>query len=448
MTEAKKLNRRDFLRMSVVAATGALAAACAPPTPEVVEVTRVVEKTVEKPVEVTRVVEKTVEVPAEPSKVPEMEFWNGIGPPEGVLMQDFMNRFEDSRPDMKVTQWTTDWEAFYTKIRTTYAEGIGPDLAVTHPRYLTQYADTVFQPIDDLVKADPDIEPSMFAENAWKAASYNGKQYGLPLDVHMFALYINVRLLEEAGVDFPQTEDDLIQAAKALSKPPDQWGLSSGYNGLWAFIGYMAHRGQKGLLNEDNTKAAFNNEAGIGALQRMYDNIYKDKISWSPEEGLDPFVTFMSQTCAMRIGGTWEKFAWDTIPGLYYTSTMFMPEQPGTWGSNHILVFPRMGTDEETQAAWDAAKFILKDCSVEWGKKAGHVPALLEAAASEDYLGVREMQGFRDSVPYIIDVPKVPKHAEISGVMWGNIGAALANAMGVEEALADAEEKVNALLAG
>jgi hypothetical protein len=58
------------------------------------------------------------------------------------------------------------------------------------------------------------------------------------------------------------------------------------------------------------------------------------------------------------------------------------------------------------------------------------------------------MQGFRDSVPYIIDVPKVPKHAEISGVMWGNIGAALAKAMGVEEALADAEEKVNALLAG
>jgi multiple sugar transport system substrate-binding protein len=347
-----------------------------------------------------------------------------------------------------VTQWTTDWEAFYTKIRTTYAEGIGPDLAVTHPRYLTQYADTVFQPIDDLIEADPDIEPSMFAENAWKAASYNGKQYGLPLDFHLFALYINVRLLEEAGLDSPQTEDDLIQAAKALSKPPDQWGLSSGYNGLWEFIGYMAHQGQKGLLNEDSTKAAFNNEAGIGALQRMYDNIYKDKISWSPEEGLDVFQTFMSQTCAMRIGGTWEKFAWDTIPGLYYTSTMFMPEQPGTWGSNHILVFPRMGTDEETQAAWDAAKFILKDCSVEWGKKAGHVPALLEAAASEDYLGVREMQGFRDSVPYIIDVPKVPKHAEISGVMWGNIGAALANAMGVEEALADAEEKVNALLAG
>jgi multiple sugar transport system substrate-binding protein len=443
MTEAKKLDRRDFLRMSVVAATGALAAACAPSTPEVVEVTRVVEK----PVEVTRIVEKTVEVPAAPPEGLEIEFWNGIGPPEGVLMQDFMNRFEDSLSDIKVTQWTTDWEAFYTKILTTYAEGIGPDLAVTHPRYLAQYADTIFQPIDDLVDADPDLDPSMFAGAAWEAASYKGKQYGLPLDAHMFALYYNVRLLEEAGLDIPKTEDELIQTAKVLSEPPDRWGLSSGYSGLWTWMGYMAHRGQKGLLNEDGTKAAFNNEAGIGALQRMYDNIYKDQITWSPEEGLDPFQTFMSQTCALRIGPTWEKFTWDTIPGLYYTSVMFMPEQPGTWGSSHMFVFPRMGTDEETQAAWDAAKFILKNCSVEWGAKAGHVPALLEAAESEEYTGIREMQGFRDSVPYVIYLPKVPRHAEISGVMWANIGAALAKAMGVEEALADAEAKVNEILA-
>jgi multiple sugar transport system substrate-binding protein len=443
MRKKKEFNRRDFLQMSAVAAAGALAGACVPKATEVAEVTRLVDN----PVEVTRVVEKPVEVTAEVPEILEMEFWNGIGPPEGVLMQDFMNRFEDSQTDLAVAQWTTDWEAFYTKILTTYAEGMGPDLAITHPRYLAVYADTIFQPIDDLVDGDADIDPSMFATTAWQGGSYNGKQYGIPLDAHMYALYYNVRLLEEAGIDVPQTEDELVQAAIALTKPPNQWGLSSGYNGLWAFIGYMAHQGQKGLLSEDGTKAAFNNEAGIAALQRMYDNIYKDKISWSPDEGLDPFQTFMTQTCAMRIGPTWEKFTWDSAPDLYYNSVVFMPEQPGTWGSHHLLVFPRLGSEEETQAAWEAAKFIVKNCSVEWGIRAGHVPALLEAAESEEYQGVREMQGFRDSVPHVITLPRVAKHAEISGVMWGNIGAALYNAMSVEDALADAEEQVNALLA-
>jgi multiple sugar transport system substrate-binding protein len=435
MRAGKRLSRRDFMRLSAITATGALAAACGPATPETPQTGPTARPSATSP------------APTSPPEAVEMEFWNGIGPPDGNVMQDFMNRFEDSRPDVRITQWTTDWEGFYTKIQTSFAEGLAPDLAVTHPKYLATYADTVFQPIDDLVEADPEIDPSMFAETPWRACFYNGKQYALPIDTHCFALYCNVDLLEQAGVALPRTEEELIEAARALSAPPDRWGLSSGYFGLWDWMGYMAHRGQRGLLTEDGTRAAFNNEAGIGALQREYDNIYLDRISWSPEEGLDPLQAFMSQACAMRIGGTWEKLAWDTMPGLNYTSIMFMPDQPGTWGNSHLFVFPRMGTNEETQIAWEAAKAILRDSSVEWGVRAGHMPALVEAAQSEEYLAVRGMQGFRDSVPHVIYEPQVPRHAEISAIMWGNLGAALYGAMGVEEALADAEAKVNEILA-
>jgi len=69
--EKRKLTRRDFLRLSTLATAGAIAAACAAPTPVVVEkekvVTKVVEKEVpvEKVVEKTKVVEKVVEKPVE-----------------------------------------------------------------------------------------------------------------------------------------------------------------------------------------------------------------------------------------------------------------------------------------------------------------------------------------------------------------------------------------------
>jgi ABC-type glycerol-3-phosphate transport system substrate-binding protein len=450
----KRLTRRDFLRMSALTAAGMALAGCAQPTPETevveVEVTRIVEGTpvievqeVEVPVEVP--VEVTVEVPAAPEEIT-IEFWNGIGPPEGVLMQDLMNRYEDSQTGIKVEQWTTEWEAFYTKIRTTYAEGIGPDLAVTHPRYLSQYGGTVFQPIDDLIDLDPDVDASLFAKVAWEAAGYDGAQYGLPIDIHGYALYYNVGMLEEAGLDLPGTEAKLIETAKALSEPPDKWGLTSGYQGLWAWMSYMAHRGQRSLLNGDGTAAAFNNDAGIGALQRMYDNIYTDEIEFSPETGLDGAVEFANQNVAFRFVGTWEKFVYDEAKDLRYSSIVFMPEEPGSWGSSHLFVFTTLGTPESRQAAFEAAKSILKNSSAEWAVRAGHIPALLEAAQSEEYLAVEEMQGFRDSVPYFVYLPKVAQHEIISETLGNTVATVLRREKGVEEALSEAEATINKAL--
>ena len=422
-----QLSRRGFLRMSAMIALGTAAAGCAP---------------VDSP---------GAAAPAETSpEIVEIELWNGIGPPEGILMEDFMNQFAESRPDLKVTQWTTEWESFYTKIRTTYAEGIGPDLAITHPRYLAQYGGTVFKAVDDLVEADAELNADMFAEKAWEAPSYEGAQYGLPLDLHCFALYGNVGLLDEAGLELPQNEDDLVQVAKALTEAPDQWGMYTRYQGgglLWEWMSYMAHHGQRGLLNEENTEAAFNGDAGIEALQRMFDNIHLDNISWGPDEGLDDYQAFLSQTCALRVGGTWEKFSWDENEDLQYTSTVFLPQQPGSWGSSHIFVFPRMGEASETDAAWDAAKYILQNHSVDWGVRAGHVPALVEAATSPEYTSIEQMQGFRDSLADIVFLPKVAQHETVSEILISNLNAAMFDQMSIEEALSNAETQVNEALA-
>ena len=47
--EQRKLNRRDFLRLSAVAAAGAVVAACAPATPQIIEVEK------EVPIEISHI---------------------------------------------------------------------------------------------------------------------------------------------------------------------------------------------------------------------------------------------------------------------------------------------------------------------------------------------------------------------------------------------------------
>ena len=65
MEQTKRLSRRDFLRLSTGLAAGAVAAACAPATPVVVE------KVVEKEVLVT----PTPEKPTGPVVVPLWGWW-------------------------------------------------------------------------------------------------------------------------------------------------------------------------------------------------------------------------------------------------------------------------------------------------------------------------------------------------------------------------------------
>ncbi len=73
----RKLSRREFLHLTTAAAVGAVATACATPTPQIIKETVEVEKVVEKTVEVEKVVEKTVEV----EKVVEVEVPEGRGEP-------------------------------------------------------------------------------------------------------------------------------------------------------------------------------------------------------------------------------------------------------------------------------------------------------------------------------------------------------------------------------
>ena len=69
--QGKKLTRRDFLRLSAMTTAGVVTAACAAPTPVVVEKEKVVTKEVEKEVPVEKVVKETVVVEKPVEKVVE-----------------------------------------------------------------------------------------------------------------------------------------------------------------------------------------------------------------------------------------------------------------------------------------------------------------------------------------------------------------------------------------
>ena len=126
--KSKKLSRRDFLRLSVFTAAGAVLAGCSCP-PQVVEkevtVTEVVE--VEKEVEVPGE-DKIVEVTAVPADLAgSIAFWtmpNGADPAAAINAE--IEAFNETYPGDEITPETVGWGDAFSSIQTAVQGGAGP----------------------------------------------------------------------------------------------------------------------------------------------------------------------------------------------------------------------------------------------------------------------------------------------------------------------------------
>ena len=60
-------------------------------------------------------------------------------------------------------------------------------------------------------------EKAAIAPFTWDVTSFDGKTYGVGALGAAFGIFSNIDLLEAAGItEFPQTRDELVEAAKAL----------------------------------------------------------------------------------------------------------------------------------------------------------------------------------------------------------------------------------------
>src|SRR5690606_35917297 len=91
----------------------------------------------------------------------------------------------------------------------------------------------------------------------------------LPLEIDVAPLHVRVDLLREAGLDLPQTWDELREAAKKVQNPPFLYGFglalgrsndaeSNLRNIIWSFGGQeFAEDGRTIVFDSPETRAAF-----------------------------------------------------------------------------------------------------------------------------------------------------------------------------------------------
>ena len=377
-----------------------------------------------------------------------LAYWNGFTGGDGPAMQELVKQFQSDHDNITIKNNTIEWADFYQQLPAAAQAGKGPDVGVMHLDQLaTNAARNVLVPLDDLAET-LGLEESDFAPAVWEPGIYEGKRYGIPLDVHSLAMYFNQEHFDEAGISEPPTDAaSLDEACQKLQQAghqqpfwmPNLWPAHLMFLSLlWQFGGEP--------YATDASEATFGSDAGVQALTWMREQVEK---GYSPAnvEIDSQYIAFKNGESSIEWNGIWQINDLEAS-GLPYgiAPVPTIGEEPGAWANSHNFFLTAQAADDEDSA--NAAKtFIgwMSDQSSAWSE-AGMIPARNSA---------REESAYTDSVQYAISeqtdhlhfLPAIPGLGDITPqTIELAVSEAVLGRKSPEEALSEAQDDANQLL--
>lgn len=386
-------------------------------------------------------------------------FWHGLSGPDGRILEDMVKKYNETNTDGLCVQWTLyHWDVFFDKWLSGVAAGNPPDVVVYHINEMPQYAGLgAVVPIDDMAK-EVGLDMKVFPAEQQKLSVWEGKLMGVPLDVHPIAMYYNVDMVKEAGLDPAKPPTDrttFMDWAKKLTKADgSQYGVclaSANVQLFRVWYGWLWQNEAK-FISEDNKKITIASPEAEETLQFAVDLVHKDKVA---AEGIqDPDVDFQTKKCAIHFQGPWWVVGYMNTEGLNFM-TAPMPvlfKKPGVWASDHFFGISKQDDKEKQLAGMKFVKWMLDNGAL-WGL-AGQVPASETARQDKVYTESEQykyLKAFVDELPYAYLTPVIPQSTEIFAEnvqtpLVQNWQAAMLLAKDVKTALKDMQEGIQAVL--
>jgi multiple sugar transport system substrate-binding protein len=293
-----------------------------------------------------------------------------------------------------------------------------------------------------------------------EAATVDGKVLGVPALVDNLSLVYNKAMFEAAGVPLPTpswTWEDFRSAAKKLTDPAKKnYGWAYVNDGsedtVWRFLPLLWQAGGD-MLNADNTKPAFDSDAGLAALGLLKDMARTDKSVYLDSGNGNYLNLFNSGKIAMLWTGPWDLSSINA--DIDYGITLL----PGRDGNHETISGPDlyMAFEHSKGRADTAVKFMT------WLTSA---PVHLEFAIATGDLPLRESESklpgyqeflkkypankvFVENLGNVKHVrPNIAAYSEVSTAMGQMIQSVLIGQAEPQEALDTASKQVASVLAG
>ncbi len=367
-----------------------------------------------------------------------------------------IDAFHAQHPDIEVAPTLVPFDNYFTKLQTDFAAGNPPDVFdINYENFVTFASRDTLAPIGDRMN---DIAPNTFYDAAVKAFAYEGTQYGLPITFSTVVLFYNKDLFDAAGVAYPDdswTWDDEIAAAKKLTDPGKRvWGIYQPIQ-FWEF--YKTAVAAGGGLQVSPT-VQIDTPENRAALHYLVDKVRSSAVMPTDAQlsGVANEDFFASGNLGMLVSGIWmfDKFSqapfdWDIAvePGSARKATHFF--------ANAAVIAKK---SDKQDAAWQWVKFLASAPEVakaridtNWDLQALSLDRLQQSGLLQEYLAKGKpdnREAVFASLQYAVTPPVVNDQPQLQDIINQELEAASLGSKTVERALADAQKRVEALVAG
>ncbi|WP_447871516.1 ABC transporter substrate-binding protein [Serratia fonticola] len=202
-----------------------------------------------------------------------MSWWGGNGRHQVTLKA--IEEFQKQNPNIKVKSEYTGWDGHLSRLTTQIAGGTEPDVMQTNWNWLPIFSKTGTG-FYDLNKVSEYLDLTQFDPKELQTTTIDGKLNGIPISVTARVFYYNDVTWKDAGVQYPNSWDELLAAGKTFNEKlgDKYYPVVLEHQDTFALLrSYMIQKYNVDIIDESKKKFAYTEAQWVDFFQ-----MYKDMV--------------------------------------------------------------------------------------------------------------------------------------------------------------------------
>ncbi|WP_433619883.1 ABC transporter substrate-binding protein [Paenibacillus cellulositrophicus] len=381
-----------------------------------------------------------------------LEFWTIALQP---TFTDYFNKliadYQSSHPGVTIDWKDYPYDAVTNKLLTSIASGNSPDVVNLNTEFASQMGSK--GAVLDLNGFLTDEEKGAYFDGIFNSTVIDGKAYALPWYTGTEVLFMNTKIVKEAGLDPanpPKTMEELADWARQVKAKAGKLGYSQQFASKLLPVNGIP------ILNDDKTAAAFNTPEMTSMIETIQKNIADGVIMKEDVPFTKQIQYYSGEQVAFELAGpTFINFLKTSAPDVY-KNTIAVPLPTGKADvrlSNSMnLVVP--AKSKHQKEAVEFAVFVTNaENQTSFSKAANTLPSTKESIKDpfftetdkslEAEAKIASANSLDKAVDYMVGVPNA---GDINSAIARGLQKIFLNGADVKATVDAMEQEVNGVL--